>query len=79
MLSAILLICSRVQAADEVRPWEVFEAVLTSEKDYAHPYVDGLPDDGTPLLRATFTSGNAQYTIAGFWDGGKTWRIPRTG
>jgi hypothetical protein len=52
---------------------------MTAARDLSTPYVDGLPDSGVPMVRVVFTgvAGEAKgskYVIAGFWDGGKTWR-----
>ena len=52
---------------------------MTAEADFANPYVETLPDNGKPVVRVTFTgvSGEARglsYTVAGFWDGGRTWK-----
>ncbi|MCC7174944.1 MAG: DUF4038 domain-containing protein [Bryobacterales bacterium] len=66
--------------AQNARPWEVVELSFEAARDYSNPYVEGLPDRGAPLVRAVFTgeSGAARgmrYTLAGFWDGARTWRI----
>jgi len=62
------------------RPWETYEIELTAQTELSNAYVEGLPDKGPPRVRATFTGvgGDAKglrYTIAGFWDGGRTWRV----
>lgn len=59
--------------------WETFEFTMTAEREPANPYVEGLPDNGAPAVTVTFTgTGGAakglSYSIAGFWDGGKTWK-----
>jgi hypothetical protein len=85
------LIFSLVAASAEgqtVRQWEVFEMSLTARNTYANAYVEGLPANGQPLVQVTFvgTGGEARgrrYTMAGFWDGGQTWKVrfapPRSG
>lgn len=67
-------------ANGDLHPWNIFELRMTSHEDYNNPYVDGLPDDGSPLVRAQFhgTSGDCagmNYSIAGFWDGDSTWAV----
>ena len=70
-----LLMSRSVLVAGEQPPWQVFELDLKSEQALPNAYIDGLPEDASPLVRATFKSGDLQFTIAGFWDGGKTWRV----
>ena len=50
-----------------------------ARREHTNSYVDSLPDRSVSLARATFrgTSGAARemrYTLAMFWDGGKTWK-----
>jgi len=54
--------------------WEPFEVTMSGSADFAHAYVDGLPDGAKPFVVVTFTgtSGNAKvlsYAVPGFWDG----------
>jgi hypothetical protein len=68
-----------VVCAQTTHPWDVVEITLEARGEYANSYVDGLPDRSLALAQATFTgtSGAARgmrYTLAGFWDGGKTWK-----
>ena len=80
---ALLLLASlaAARAAEQtVGQWEVFEMGMTARAAFANPYVEGLPASGRPLLQVTFSgvSGEAQglrHTIAGFWDGGQTWKV----
>ena len=78
---AILSSWAAAAAAEQtVGQWEVFELSLTARGAYANAYVEGLPANGRPLLEVTFSGvdGAAQgmrYTLAGFWDGGKTWKV----
>ena len=70
-----LLMSRSVLVAGEQRPWQVFELDLKSEQALPNAYIDGLPEDASPLVRTTFKSSDLQFTIAGFWDGEKTWRV----
>jgi hypothetical protein len=78
---ALLISLVAARAADQtVGQWEVFEMSMTARTAYANAYVDGLPAGGQPLVQVTFTGvgGEARgrrYTIAGFWDGGQTWKV----
>jgi hypothetical protein len=74
--------------AQSLRPWEVFELVLTARDAPANPYALIPPDPGTDPVTVTFTglSGDAAghlVRVVGFWDGGNTWRArfapPATG
>ncbi|MCC6443140.1 MAG: DUF4038 domain-containing protein [Armatimonadetes bacterium] len=61
-----------------VRQWEVFEIECSASSEMANPYAEGLPDKGEAYLKAVFKqegSGGKEYTMAGFWDGGRTWRV----
>lgn len=79
-LSALLwVLCPLLCAQNTARQWDVFEIALNARGTYSNAYVEGLPDNGTPLVRVTFTgtSGAARglkYTVAGFWDGGQSWK-----
>jgi len=62
-----------------VGQWEPYEITMTASSELSNPYVETLPDDGTPYVKVAFTgvSGAAKgmrYTITGFWDGGKTFK-----
>ena len=79
IVMASLAIAPGVQAQN-ARPWDVYEVKLEAKGEYSNPYVDGLPDSGTPLVQAVFIgAGGAargmRYTLAGFWDGDKTWKV----
>ncbi len=85
--AAILaLFCASVCAAPAAaqpaatRPWEPFEITMTASAEVGNAYVGGLPEGGKPFVEVTFTgtSGDAQglrYTVPGFWDGGRTWKV----
>jgi hypothetical protein len=83
-LAALLLVTclcafTVTSKAAEARPWEPFEIEMTAQAELADPYVMGLPEGGKPYVTVTFTgtSGKAkgqQCVVAGFWDGGHTWR-----
>jgi hypothetical protein len=80
VIALLFLLITTGARAQTVGRWEVFEMSMTARNAYAHAYVDGLPASGPPLVRVTFTgtSGEAQghhYTLAGFWDGGQTWKV----
>ncbi len=65
--------------AQPTHPWEVVEIPLEASGELTNAYVQGLPDRSAPLAQVTFlgTSGAARdmrYTLAAFWDGGKTWK-----
>ena len=65
--------------AQPTHPWEVVEVALEAGGEHTNGYVQGLPDRSAPLAQITFTgtSGTARdmrYTLAAFWDGGKTWK-----
>ncbi len=48
--------------------WVTNEVVLVSDKWYDDPYND-------VDVELVLTDGNVTYTVPGFWDGGKIWRI----
>jgi hypothetical protein len=83
LILALAILCSWAAAAaaeQTIGQWEVFELSLTARGAYANSYVEGLPANGRPLVEVTFSGvdGAAQgmrYTLAGFWDGGKTWKV----
>jgi hypothetical protein len=65
--------------AQPTHPWEVVEITLEASGEHTNAYVQGLPDRSAPLAQVAFTgtSGAARdmrYTLAAFWDGGKTWK-----
>ena len=69
----------RVAGADR-HPWEIYQVQLTARTQYENPYTEGLPSDGPPLVQARFhgVSGECaglNYTVHGFWNGGRTWCI----
>jgi hypothetical protein len=81
-LAFVILTSWAAAAAAEqtIGQWEVFELSLTARGAYANAYLEGLPANGRPLVEVTFSGvdGAAQgmrYTLAGFWDGGKTWKV----
>jgi hypothetical protein len=79
LLAALFSLATAPAADQTVGQWEVFEMSLTARSAYANAYVDGLPASGQPLVQVTFSGvgGEAQgrrYTLAGFWDGGQTWK-----
>ncbi|MCU0914315.1 MAG: DUF4038 domain-containing protein [Planctomycetes bacterium] len=56
-------------AGKAVARYDVFEAVLTSAKTYANPFLD-------VTVAATFTAPSGRKLQAGgFYDGGSTWRV----
>ena len=83
LLSAVAvawLVLAHAAQAQPAHPWQPVEITLEASGEYSSPYVEGLPDRAAPLVQATFrgASGAARglrYTLAGFWDGGKTWKI----
>ena len=88
VLAVAFLAPKPVLLAQTAHPWEVFESTMEASNEQANPYVEGLPDGGAPLVQAVFigTSGlsrGMRYSVAGFWDGGKTWKVrfapPATG
>jgi len=76
IFSAALLWMLPLFAAAPVRTWEVYEITLQAAQDYANPYVEGFPDRAAPLLRADFSGPEGRrLTLAGFWDGERTWKV----
>jgi len=71
---------SHSDSATAVHVWEVLEIEMTAERQPGSPYVDGLPDGGPGYVSVQFRgeSGPAKgqsLSVAGFWDGGQTWRV----
>ncbi|HYW43298.1 MAG TPA: DUF5060 domain-containing protein [Bryobacteraceae bacterium] len=67
------------QVARTAGPWQPFEVEMTAKTAFANPYVEALPDGGKPYVTVAFTglTGEARgkrYAVAGFWDGGQTWK-----
>jgi len=63
-----------------IRAWEAHEIELTSRQDLAKPYIDGLPDGGPAYVNVLFRhegskAAENEYRVAGFWDGGRAWRV----
>lgn len=78
LISSILGSAPFLLRGENVKQWEVFELKMTAREHYTNPYLDGLPDDRTSLVKVKFTgidgdANNMEYTISGFWDGGQTW------
>ncbi|MBX3744755.1 MAG: DUF5060 domain-containing protein [Verrucomicrobiae bacterium] len=67
VLAAALLLASLMPSVRAAERWGVFEVVL------------GGPDSGNPYLEvqwsATFTQGDRQVTVPGFWDGDGVYRV----
>lgn len=65
--------------AETRREWTVFEIEMTAAETVENPYM-GYLQDGSPArvtVEFTGTAGDAQgarLQVAGFWDGGNTWR-----
>lgn len=77
---AFLLAALGVIASDTIKQWQVYEIKLTARKLQEHPYSLVPVDDNKDFVYATFKgiSGDANgktITVAGFWDGGKDWKI----
>jgi hypothetical protein len=70
-----------LQAFSQVyHQWEVIHISFNSSGTYLNPYAEISPDPGNNLMQVTFTgrSGEAlgkSVTLAGFWRGGKEWRV----
>jgi hypothetical protein len=80
VLAILFSVIAARGAGQTVGQWEVFEMSMTAHTAYANAYVDGLSASGRPLVQVTFSGvdGEAQgrrYTVAGFWDGGQTWKV----
>lgn len=67
------------QDSVEVKQWQVYEVRMTATQNATNPYVAYL-QEGRPArvtVRFTGVSGDAagrELTVAGFWDGGTTWK-----
>ena len=65
---------SKIEYKDFVKPvtsaetWVANELVIVSDFTYEDPYND-------VELNLTLTDGNVTYTVPGFWDGGRIWRV----
>src|SRR5687767_2506061 len=67
--TAALLAAHASTAHPDVPRWGVFETAFTATRNSPNPLQD-------TELRVTFTSPSRQTrTVAGFWDGGVTWRV----
>jgi hypothetical protein len=70
---------ANAQDSAEVKQWQVYEVRVTAAQNVANPYVTYL-QEGRPArvtVRFTGVSGEAagrELTVAGFWDGGTTWK-----
>ena len=63
-----------------IHPWDVYEFEMTAERELSGPYVEGLPEGDSGYVSVVFQgeSGDAegrQFSVTGFWDGGRTWRV----
>ncbi len=65
---------SKIEYTDYVKPvysaetWVANELVLVSDQTYDDPFND-------VELDLTLTDGNVTYTVPGFWDGNRVWRV----
>ena len=79
IIACILILPHSASAADAtVAVWDVVEIDMKDAATLTNPYVDGLPDDGAPYVRVTFTgvegaAKGANYAVVGFWDDGGRW------
>jgi hypothetical protein len=70
---------AKAQDSPEVKPWQVYEVRMTATQNAAKPYLAYL-QEGRPArvtVRFTGVTGDAagrELTVAGFWDGGTTWK-----
>ena len=69
-----------VYAAEPLYQWDVISISFKSSKTYQNPYLDVPSVAGKDLLKVTFTgtSGEAKgksYTITGFWNGEREWKV----
>ena len=79
LLALIWTVSAGAQEAKTTGQWEPFEIEMTAQAELTNAYVEGLPEGGKPYVQVTFagTGGDARgmrYTVAGFWDGGHTWK-----
>ncbi len=78
VIIAVSLYMSVVNAV-ELRPWDVFTVEMKATQSQGNPYVAYL-QEGRPArvtVRFVGVEGQAkgkENTIAGFWDGGETWK-----
>ncbi len=76
---AVAACLANAQDSTEVRQWQVYEVRMTATQNAANPYVAYL-QEGRParvIVRFTGVSGDAagrELAVAGFWDGGTTWK-----
>ena len=80
LFSIPLFFFSMPVAFADLCPWEVFEIEMTAERRIGNAYVEGLPEGGPGYVTAVFKgetdkAEGLHYSIAGFWDGGSTWRV----
>ena len=70
LASSLIIACAQLGAADKTMTiYSRFEQTLESAANYANPVQEAS-------LTARFTSPSGEkFTVPGFWDGGKTWRI----
>lgn len=69
-----------VRGEETVRPWQIVELQWSAQRTLTDPYVDGLPEGGSPYLKVILrrTDNEAQGThleVPGFWDGGQDWKV----
>lgn len=70
----------QASASDPLRLWEIVELSLQARRADPNPYA-AIPANTKEVLlevRFTGTGGEAkgkQFTVAGFWDGGRTWKV----
>jgi predicted alpha/beta superfamily hydrolase len=76
---AVAACLANAQDSPEVKQWQVYEVRMTATQNAANPYIAYL-QEGRPArvaVRFTGVSGDAtgrELTVAGFWDGGTTWK-----
>lgn len=77
----LVLAASLVVAQDlpEVKQWQVYEVKMTAARNEGNPYVTYFQDRIPPRVTVRFTGTSAEaagreITVAGFWDGGLTWK-----
>jgi hypothetical protein len=69
LIAAALCFASSAMALDRYEPVEI---ALTATRTYANPYLDATI---TATVTPPAASGEAAYTIPGFWDGGQSWKV----
>jgi hypothetical protein len=79
-LLVFLFATGELKASDTLKQWQVFEVKMTAEKNYENPYWLVPVNDDKDFVYAEFKgiNGDAEgktVTVAGFWDGGKDWKI----